>query len=531
MSVAERIAAVVTVVLGAWPIAAYVIDAAGGGVMPAASLAVAVGIGGLLVWRLPKSTATDWFDLLAWIGIVAFVLALVLRLSWPDLVPPGRGPDLTHHLLLVDYIEQQGHLVHDRALGGVMGEMAHYTPASHLLAVMSGSLFGVDGLRSFFPVVTFCAALSAGFVFLIARRLRISLPFALTAAILLFLPAPYFLGGFTHDAYLAQTVATLFAIAMWWAVTAWSERPSNAGAWLISLCLAATFLSWPVYLGPPLLVFVALLFSADLPKPAKQRHFGIVIVPLLAIFVWHSWDRWGWMLIVRTSGAVMQPSVETVGLLLPVLATIGAIAAFADVRARLTAVLLFVIALQSLTLFVVAKAQGADTPYMALKMVYLAIYPMAVLGALALSRVAGRSRVAETIGWVIAAFLLVGVRPAFVAPRSVPVVDLDLYAAGQSLRSQGITSCVDYLVGDAETAYWLHLAVLGNPRATDRMQEIDRYDPRVAMAPWITAEGRRFAIADLRLLPDEVRSRVSVAARFGHAGVIRRQDATMKGCD
>ena len=44
--------------------------------------------------------------------------------------------------------------------------------------------------------------------------------------------------------------------------------------------------------------------------------------------------------------------------------------------------LLLVIALQALTLFVIAKAQGADTPYMAFKMVYLAIYPMAVLAAL-----------------------------------------------------------------------------------------------------------------------------------------------------
>jgi hypothetical protein len=42
------------------------------------------------------------------------------------------------------------------------------------------------------------------------------------------------------------------------------------------------------------------------------------------------------------------------------------------------------------------------------------------------------------------------------------------------------------------------------------MRELDRYDPRAAMAPWITAEGRSYAIADLRLLPAEVRSRVQI---------------------
>ncbi|HWI18575.1 MAG TPA: hypothetical protein VNT81_12560 [Vicinamibacterales bacterium] len=531
MTLVELIAAALTVVLGAWPLAAYAIDAAGGGVMPAVSLIAALGIGALVAWRLPKAGSSSWADVAAWIGIVVFVTAMILRMSWPALLPPGRGPDLTHHLLLVDYIEQQGHLVHDRALDGAMGEMAHYTPASHLLAVMAGKLAGTDGLRAFFPLVALCSALTAGFVFLIARRLAMTLPFALAAAILLFLPAPYFTGAFTHDAFLAQAVATLFAVAAWWALTAWGSQPSDAAAWTMAVLLSAIFLSWPVYLGPALVVFAAMLMSIDLPLPAKQRQLGIVIVPVLALFLLHSWDRWGWMLIVRVSGAVMHPSGETIGWALPVLATIGAVAAFSDTRARLTVILLFVIALQALTLFVLAEAQGADTPYMALKMVYLAVYPMAVLGGLALFRLVGRSRLADNLGWVVAALLILAVRPAFTAPRPVPVVDLDLYEAGKSLRAQGITTCVDYLVNDAETAYWLHLAVLGNPRASERMREIDRYDPNAAMAPWITAEGRTFAIADLRLLPDEIRSRVTLTAQFGHAGVITGRGATMKGCD
>ncbi len=57
-----------------------------------------------------------------------------------------------------------------------------------------------------------------------------------------------------------------------------------------------------------------------------------------------------------------------------------------DRRARVTIVLLLLIGLQAFTLFVIAKSQGADTPYMAFKMVYLAIYPMAVLAAVAMAR-------------------------------------------------------------------------------------------------------------------------------------------------
>ena len=83
------------------------------------------------------------------------------------------------------------------------------------------------------------------------------------------------------------------------------------------------------------------------------------------------------------------------------------------------------------------------------------------------------------VGWIIAAVLVILVaRPALTAPRAIPVVDLDFYEAGKWTRANVGRTCVDYLVADAETAYWLHLAVLGNPRASERMNEIDRYDPR-----------------------------------------------------
>lgn len=511
--------------------AGYVIDAAGFGVQPWAALAAGVVGAAVVAVSLPRQEHIDAGDLIAWLGIVVFMIAILLRLAWPSLMLPGRGPDLTHHLLLVDYIEQQGHLVHDRSLSGAMGEMAHYTPAAHLLAVMAGRWFGVDGLRAFFPLVVICAALTAGWVCLIARRLVMALPFAVAASILLLFPAPYFFGAFTDEAFLAQTVATLFAVAMWWAITAWHDHRTAAMAWSISIFLLATFLSWPVFLGPPLVVFLAMLMGRDMVTPARRRHFSIVIVPLLALFLVHSWERWGWMVIVRTSGAVLQPSADSLGWLLPLLAAIGAMAALSNGRARISAILLFIIALQSLTLFVVATAQGAQTPYMALKMIYLAIYPMAVLGALAVARLAGVSRISETIGWAAAAVLLVAARPALNAPRPVPVVDSDVQAAGKHVRAHGLASCTDYLVADAQTAYWLHLAVLGNPRSSARMAEVDRYEPRAAMAPWITAAGRNVAIADLRLLPDEVRAEVDVTAQFGHAAVIARRGVTIKGCD
>ena len=536
MTRAEQLSVGVTSALALAAASAYALDAAGAGIAPLPALVLAVAGAAVLSWSIAPSRKNS-SDALVWAGIVAFVIAAIGRLGWPALVPPGRGPDLAHHLLLVDYIEQSRHLVHDRSLDGSMGEMAHYTPGAHLLAVLFGSWFGVGALRALFPLLVFCAALTAGFVFLIARRLRVPPPYAIAAVILLFLPSQYFFGAFTHDSFLAQAVATCFAVAAWWALVVWDEDRSTISAIAFSIFLAAVFLTWPVFVGPLLVVFIALTWQ-------MWRPLTIGIAPLLVFAAIHVVGRWGWLGLVRTSGAVLRPGLDSIGWLLPSLALIGLLFTIRDRRARVTIVLLLVIVLQAVTLFVLARSQDADTPYMAFKMVYLAIYPMSVLAAFALARperaMLTRSREHReskgeskgAVGWIIAAILLVvAVRPAVTAPRAVPVVDLDLYDAGTWTRANIGQTCVDYLVADAETAYWLHLAVLGNPRATDRMIEIDRYEPRAAMGPWITSEGRGYAIADLRLLPDEVRSRVEIVSTFGNAAVIKRPGVMMGDCD
>ena len=541
ISAAETIAAAVTCWLAFVVLFGYAFDLVGLGVRPSFILAASlIGLAALLA-GLRRRVRLDAADLAAWAGVIAFVLFAVLRLSWPSLVPPGRGPDLTHHLLLVDYIEQQQHLVHDRSLDGSMGEMAHYTPGAHLLAVVIGAWAGVDGVRAFFPLLAICAALTAGFVFLIARRMQMPLPYALAAVILLMLPEQYFHGAFTHDSFLAQTVSTLFAVAAWWALAAWDEERSTIGAVIISVLFVGVFLTWPIWIGPLVLVFVSLALTAALP------HLGVGLVPLLVVAAIHIVGRWGWLAMVRASGAVLEPGVASLGWVLPLLTLAGVFVGARVRRNRVTIVLLLLIVLQAITLFVLARAQGASTPYMAFKMVYLAIYPMAALASVAMAsperawltlrREPGESKGERVeskgaLGWIIAALLMILVaRPALTAPRVVPVVDLDLLEAGKWTRANVGQTCVDYLVADAETAYWLHLAVLGNPRASERMIEIDRYEPRAAVGPWITSEGRSYAVADFRLLPDEVRSRVDVVAQYGSAAVIRRRDATITGCD
>ena len=508
-------------------------DAAGFTISPALVLVASLVTAAAVARALAPLTSGGAGDLAALAGVVLVLLGWILQLAWPALLPTGRGSDLTHHLLLTDYIERHWRLVHDPQLAAVMGEMAHYTPGSHLLAALTGVWTGTNALRAFYPLLAVCAALTAGFVFLIARRL-LPAPFALISVMLLLLPFHFFIGAFTRDGFLAQAISSLFAVFMWWAIVVWDEQPSRAVAAVIGIAALGVFLVWPVWIGPPLLVFVVSLMRAGQSWRERLRHGAIVLGPLLVLAAVHAAGRLAWVQIVRTSGGVLAPSPATVGWAFPLLAIAGLGVATADRRARITLGVLIALAVQAATLWFAARANGAATPYMAYKMTYFAIYPLAVLGALAIGRLAaGKEATAITsdraqfMGWGIAALLMVTiVRPAFREPRGVPIVSTDLYQAGQWARDHVGPACVDYIVGDANTAYWLHLAVLGNPRASARAAEVDLYDPRAAIGHWITADaGQGFAIADERLLPDEVRSRVEVIARFGSAAVIKRPGA------
>lgn len=475
------------------------------------------------------------------------LLGWILHLAWPALLPTGRGSDLTHHLLLTDYIERHWRLVHDPALAAVMGEMAHYTPGSHLLAALAGAWSGSDALRAFYPLLAACAALTAGFVFLIARRL-LPTPLALISVMLLMLPLHYFVGAFTLDGFLAQSVSSLFAVFLWWAIVVWDEQPSRAVAAVIGMAALGVFLAWPVWIGPPLLVFAASLLRPTAQSPRggdplsgglsvreRVQQAAVALAPLTIVAAVHAAGRLEVVRIVGISGGALAPSIETLGWAFPLFAVAGFAVATTDRRTRITLGLLIALGVQAATLWLAATANGAATPYMAYKMTYLAIYPLAVLGAVAIGRLlAGADARAVTGsraqfgGWLLAAVLMVTiVRPAFREPRAVPIVSTDLYEAGQWARDNAGAACVDYLVADANTAYWLHFAVLGNARASARTAEVDRYDPRAAMGRWIASDqAQGFAIADQGLIPDELLRRVEVVARFGSAAVIKRPGAS-----
>ncbi len=105
-----------------------------------------------------------------------------------------------------------------------------------------------------------------------------------------------------------------------------------------------------------------------------------------------------------------------------------------------------------------------------------------------------------------------------------PVVTQPVFLAGDWARTHLPPACVDYLVADGYTAYWLHLAVLGNPRAAGRALDNDTFEPPKAIVRWILPGGLPYAIAgDFDALPRDIRTNVDVLARFGPAAVVKRR--------
>jgi hypothetical protein len=305
---------------------------------------------------------------------------------------------------------------------------------------------------------------------------------------------------------------------------------------VFAMAAMGAFLTWPVWIGPPVLSLLILAISRrDLDLRGKLAHVLTALGPLSGVAVIHATGRTGWVSLAATSGAVAQPSVAALGWWLVALGLGGL--AIASVRREYRVVIVFAAAtaIQAVVLWLVAKRAGAETPYMAIKMTYLAIYP-AIVGAIvalhALSTWSTRIahvrrlplRAVQGIAWLAVVAVSVTVaRHLEDRPRPKPAVSEDLWTAGTWARDHLPAHCIDYLVGNEYTAYWLHLAVLGNPRSAARTADDDTFGVQPSMARWLVPDGLKYAVADLSVLPAEIRREVDVLQQFGNAAVITRR--------
>src|SRR5262249_33693203 len=134
------------------------------------------------------------------------------------------------------------------------GDMIYYTPGSHLLIALAGAWLHSDGLHVVHSVLTLTIALKCGLVFCVAARVlavhRHRIAFAVAAVVLLFLPLEYILGSFARHSFGAKAVAELSPCAAWGAIVAWDDPPTSGAMVLFAFFAAATFVTWPIWIGP-----------------------------------------------------------------------------------------------------------------------------------------------------------------------------------------------------------------------------------------------------------------------------------------
>jgi hypothetical protein len=122
--------------------------------------------------------------------------------------------------------------------------------------------------------------------------------------------------------------------------------------------------------------------------------------------------------------------------------------------------------------------------------------------------------------------ILVAPRTLLLRLRSEPAITAPLEQAGLWAAAHLPPGCVDYLVPNYASAYWLHLAVLGNPRAGARTGDSRTYDLQPALMRWLTPGGLPYAIVDRRSVPRDIAEELDVLASFDDVAIARRRSSS-----
>jgi hypothetical protein len=465
------------------------------------------------------------------IGVTVVSTLYLLWLASPSLLPVTIGPDVVHHLQLIHLIQRTHRLAHDPALQPYLLEMMNYTPGSHILAAAAGDWMRADALRVVQPITAVLTGVKLGLVYLIAVRVaapsRTAAVTALAAPVLAFVPAVYTIGSSFHFFFFAQVVSEAFAIGMLLSLVWWRQSGRLACLGAFAGCAVGVFLSWPVWLGPGVVVLIVSLLFARLAWSERVVLGAIALAPVTLLAVVHSLIHAEAGRILSAAGAVTAPSLEAFGPGFVLLAVAGLVIASWRMRGAIPVVLFPIVALaQAGALALLGMRAGSTSFYLPFKMMYLVVFPGAILGALTLiwmaeavaSRVPRMRLVATVVPAVVAIVLAAGRLPR--APQRSPINEPS-YAVGVWARAHVPPACVDYFSTHWLTGYWLHLDVFGNPRDSDRMRA-ESFEFRDSVGKWLQGRGLPYAfVENLSDIPRELRPDMIPIHTVGSATLVR----------
>ncbi len=545
LTASELVAGILVALPAALIVNGYALDTAGWPIDPTAMMVLLLletGLGAALGRRRLRGLTSqvrfaNW-DFAGFLIVVTGLCGYILWLAAPSLLPTAYSIDLTGHAKLTDLIYSRHCLPHGPPLDSYFGGVAtYYSPGSHMLAAEIAVWTGTTPLRVLHPILAAMVALKAGLVYNSILRLlppsRRRVLVAIAGAAALICAPDYFLGSFTQSFFYAQVVSETFAVATLWALLAFDQLSGRAPLVLFTLCGIAVYLTWPLWLPIPLLtLWMMMLARQTMPVAAKVRYLAWCTGPIMLVAVAYTLPRLGLgnIEVFQKGGPVAHPGFMLTEWQFTALAAVGLIAGLRKRQWQVMVIFTGVTLLEAAAFFVFLRYEHEALRYFAYKVFFLLLYPMAILAAGALDTVCDRlergwpearlGRVAlpsvvlpALILW--AAYLQL---PGRLAP-GVSAVNEPLYECGLWAETHLPIGCVDYLVANWLTAYWLHSQVLGNPGGPHSSQILNDFNP----GKWLQPDGLPYAVAaNLNGVPPSLRSTFEILHQCGSAGVIRR---------
>lgn len=436
--------------------------------------ATVIEAGALVLFILRKKTVqskVDASELLGFLIVVGLTTAYMIYPSLPALIPPSHHYDAVHPVVLSDYIYEKGALPHDYS-----GLTPPYYPPGYpvggalTVAVVAHWLNRVP-IDTLHPFISFVLGLTAGLMFLLVRKLipaqSASGPIAFLATFMLFTAWEYFPGSLNERYFFGQTFAQFFALLTFFYLIDYVRDPDLLSLFLIFTSLATVLFSHPSpFVAPSFAMMIILLFQIRQDPSRFFFHSGLMVLGFGLLIISYVLPRWAAWAGQTGYGEAAPLDVETIGLVLPILGSAGLWLGMQKVwRNKIWFVVLMLAAIlvQPVSLWMGKFfIPGVGTYYFE-KSVYLLIYPLAILAAIAITQIS--VFVARLVpirfpgqGWSVsfplALIILVSFPPRPFAPITEPEVRVAEWARTHlDLDNLGVVSPI------REDAYWVRVAI------------------------------------------------------------------------
>lgn len=342
----------------------------------------------------------DPLELAGYLVVVAGVWLYFIAAAWPTLLPPTLSVDAVRHYTQALFSYPNGTLVSWYPAGGAF-----------IIAMFSRWL-DAPPLRMLHPVAALFIALTAGAVYgmtvALLPRTRASRIAALAAPALLFVPWSYFAGMIDWEQYFfAQAFAQYFVVMALWYLVAYVMDSRGLHLALFGLAVLGTVAAYPYLVALPLAVFalVTLVRLARGNVRSVANRGALVSLGALAILLVLAavaLERGGILELATAriasasdvgEGGVTNPSLDAFGgPLLLLLAAAGLVPAWRAGAGARTLVGFLAAWLLQLAALLLVRPVFQISGYRVDKTFYVLVFPLAILGALAVEWVLSVTR-------------------------------------------------------------------------------------------------------------------------------------------